>query len=496
MSAYQGALKPCIKGICSCLAVFDCGSKLGSKFRLGAINRIVKVTTRSFSSSRYCWWRRQLVDNYFVDALDPTGGFRSYLIRNLDCLTVANFMNWHAVEALKCRIDHRLEVGLPSGAKSACFVFQRLSFQGRDCAGHLLNDRAATFFGSSPIKLVQLESGILGVACLSGPNEVTSDNCSDRANSLDPGGEVTALLEIESEYLALVEDDEGAVNRVEQGQGYCKYSNNGKQQLESKFHNVPQDRRERKSYPDGGRAVLVDSRIAIQFFAGWGASKFGSELLAGLGSHNDEICRCGKLPCELQRIALRLSSRLRNSTDFFQRHIRNGKSSSNSVRRLAFQWNEVHQLFEADVNADAVKLFMHARQRWIIVIIKRGGNANGAELLPKAMELWRQMCRIEGRHSDSIALPSTRFSAGDQQSDCGSKECRDSRRPSSRRWVGDELSKWGREYRSECYHYGYCAKCHGPAAPVEPFSNRFVHRGFLPSWWVGASYSTQWRLSA
>nr|DAG78710.1 MAG TPA: hypothetical protein [Caudoviricetes sp.] len=334
-----------------------------------------------------------------------------------------------------------------------------------------------------------------------GSLDVDSNVCrchdgSKRSDCLDPGGEVVTLFKVEHDALALVEDHKGAVDGIESDQGDGKYSDKGKQQLESNFHNVPQDRRERKSYPEGGRAVLVDSGIAIQFFARRGASKFGSELLAGLGGHNDEICRRGKLPCELQRIVLRLSSRLRNATNFFQRHIRNGKSSSNSVRRLAFQWNEVHQLFEADVNVHAVKLFVHARQRWIIVIIKRGDGAYGAELLPKAMELWRQMCRIEGRHSDSVALPSTRFPAGDQQGDGGSKECRDSRRPSSRRWVGDELTKWGREYRSDRYHDGYRANRHSPAAPVEPFPNRFVHRGFLPSWWVGASYSTQWRLSA
>lgn len=81
-------------------------------------------------------------------------------------------------------------------------------------------------------------------------------------------------------------------------------------------------------------------------------------------------------------------------------------------------------------------------------------------------------------------------------SGAGSGSGPDSGGPVSRRRIRNETPESGRQYRRDGQHDSDCANHDGPAAPVEPFPNRFVHRGFLPSWWVGASYSTQWRLSA
>ena len=81
-------------------------------------------------------------------------------------------------------------------------------------------------------------------------------------------------------------------------------------------------------------------------------------------------------------------------------------------------------------------------------------------------------------------------------SGAGSGSGPDSGGPVSRRRIRNKTPERGGQYRGDYYHNGYRAKRDGPATPVEPFPNRFVHRGFIPSWWVGASYSTQWRLSA
>lgn len=88
------------------------------------------------------------------------------------------------------------------------------------------------------------------------------------------------------------------------------------------------------------------------------------------------------------------------------------------------------------------------------------------------------------------------FSQTQPHSGAGSGSGPDSGGPVSRRRIRNKTPERGGQYRGDYYHNGYRAKRDGPAAPVEPFPNRFVHRGFLPSWWVEASYSTQWRLSA
>lgn len=103
----------------------------------------------------------------------------------------------------------------------------------------------------------------------------------------------------------------------------------------------------------------------------------------------------------------------------------------------------------------------------------------------------------EYRFVDIILLVTPRaFAQAQPHGYAGRSRCPERRGPACRCWICNKTSDGGRQYRCDGQHDSDCANYDGPAAPVEPFPNRFVHRGFLPSWWVGASYSTQWRLSA
>ncbi len=115
---------------------------------------------------------------------------------------------------------------------------------------------------------------------------------------------------------------------------------------------------------------MIVSRIAVQFLAGWWDCEFGSESLAGFGGHNDEVCSHGKVSRELQRVLLGRGSRLRDAPNFIKCHVSEGEPPRNSVRSLAFQWNEVHQVFETNVNLYAVEFIFHARHCRIIVVVE------------------------------------------------------------------------------------------------------------------------------
>lgn len=74
----------------------------------------------------------------------------------------------------------------------------------------------------------------------------------ERSCRLNPSCEVTTFLKVKCDDLALVEDGEGAIDRIEQRQGCDEHSEKNKQELECELHGIGRCVWGLKSYPDIG----------------------------------------------------------------------------------------------------------------------------------------------------------------------------------------------------------------------------------------------------
>lgn len=168
---------------------------------------------------------------------------------HIDRLTIAQFQYWHIQSELRCR-PHSRKVKWHAIFWDLSKILQREGslFDLDEGKFAVFSDLDSYFHGGcsliAMVRLLDVDS-----------NARRRHNSDERSCCLNPSGEITAFLKVKCDDLALVEDGEGTVDRVEQRQGCDEHSEKNKQELEGEFHGMGWCVWERKSYPDIGCRV-------------------------------------------------------------------------------------------------------------------------------------------------------------------------------------------------------------------------------------------------
>lgn len=237
-------------------------------------------------------------------------------------------------------------------------------------------------------------------------------------------------------------------------------------------------------------------RISVEFLPRWWERVFRGMCLTGCGRDGNVFDRVGELAPELFSAPCISHVRVGNAPYRVADYLRFGQAVRNSMRSISLQWHKVHHLLKCYVELNRLKFMFHRGEARGLALDENSSRADVKEFIAIVFQLWGEICGVECRHREQITLAPARFSTCHQQGNCSSEERRDCCRPGGRSRIGDELAKCWRKYCREPQYDGDRTEHQYPAAPVEPASNRFVHKRIVLRRRIAASYAMGRRLSA